>query len=166
MAANLKICAFILGAMLYGITAAADALRDPTRPAFDLIPGPESSEAAVATAAPQGLQSVILSTQREAAIINGEEVEVGQKYGDAMLTVVNETCVVLMGPRGRQVMHMFPTVNLSKTELACAGRNGLQTIGKVASKPAIKKTHKRKAAKVKKKVVTCVGEEIKNGSKK
>lgn len=170
MATNLKSFAFILGAMLYaGTAAAADALRDPTRPAFDLVPGLDNGGAAVPVAPPApppGLQSVILSSKREAAIINGVEVEVGQKYGDALLTVVNETCVVLMGPRGRQVMHMFPTVNLSKTELACVGRSGLQTIRKVESKPAVKSKSKRKPAQAKKKVVTCVESDTKNGSGK
>jgi len=166
MASNLKSLTFLLGAMFCAAAVAAEALPDPTRPAFELIPGPESGEAAVAPAAPLGLQSVILSSKREAAIINGVEVEVGQKYGDAVLTVVNETCVVLMGPRGRQVMHMFPTVNLSKTERACVGRNGLQIIRKVESKPAVKSKSRRKPAQAKKKVVTCVDDDTKNGSGK
>ncbi|MDD2929153.1 MAG: hypothetical protein PHY50_04945 [Sideroxydans sp.] len=143
---------------------AASGLEDPTRPAFDLVPGldgqpvgPESTPVA-----PSGLQSVILAGKREAAIINGVEVEVGQKYGGATLAVVNETCVVLLGPEGRKVMHMYPTVNLSKTEQACAGRSGLSTIRKVVAR----KKPKKKPAKAKKKVVTCVDDDTKNGSGK
>jgi hypothetical protein len=139
-------------------------LDDPTRPAFDLVPGLDGRavDANAAPTAPRGLQSVILAGKREAAIINGVEVEVGKKYGDATLTVVNETCVVLMGPEGRQVMHMYPTVNLSKTELACTGRSGLQTIRKVA----VKKKPRKKTAPAKKKVVTCVDDDTKDGSGK
>lgn len=146
-----------------GAWAAAD-LDDPTRPAFDLVPGLDGQivDTASTKIAPSGLQSVILSGKREAAIINGTEVEVGKKYGNATLTVVNETCVVLMGPEGRQVMHMYPTVNLSKNELACAGRSGLQTIRKVA----VKKKPRKKTAPAKKKVVTCVDEDTKDGSGK
>lgn len=145
-------------------TLAASGLDDPTRPAFDLVPGLDGQilDASKASNAPAGLQSVILAGKREAAIINGVEVEVGKKYGDATLTVVNETCVVLMGPEGRQVMHMYPSVNLSKTEQACAGRRGIQTIRKAVAR----KTVKRKSAKAKKKVVTCVDDDTKNGSRK
>jgi hypothetical protein len=145
-------------------TWAATGLDDPTRPAFDLVPGLDGQAVVAGTPsiAPRGLQSVILAGKREAAIINGVEVEVGKKYGNATLTVVNETCVVLMGPEGRQVMHMYPTVNLSKNELACTGRSGLQTIRKVA----VKKKPRKKTAPAKKKVVTCVDEDTKDGSGK
>lgn len=154
----------LLGLLPWAAVWAATGLDDPTRPAFDLVPGLDGQ--AVDHKAGQstfsGLQSVILAGKREAAIINGIEVEVGQKYGDATLSVVNETCVVLVGPQGRQVMHMYPTVNLSKTELACAGRSGLQTIRKTVAK----KKPKKKPAKVKKKVVTCVDDDTKDGSGK
>jgi hypothetical protein len=155
----------LLLCMLPGMSVwAATGLDDPTRPAFDLVPGLDGRavDANAAPTAPRGLQSVILAGKREAAIINGVEVEVGKKYGDATLTVVNETCVVLMGPEGRQVMHMYPTVNLSKTELACTGRSGLQTIRKVA----VKKKPRKKTAPAKKKVVTCVDDDTKDGSGK
>lgn len=142
---------------------AASGLNDPTRPAFDMVPGLDGQAvgANVATA-PSGLQSVILAGKRESAIINGVEVEVGKKYGNATLTVVNETCVVLIGPEGRKVMHMYPSVNLSKTEQACAGRRGLQTI----RKHVVRKKPKKKPAKAKKKVVTCVDDDTKDGSGK
>jgi len=170
MATGMKrLATALLLCMLPGMSVwAASDLDDPTRPAFDLVPGLDGQavDTKAATAAPSGLQSVILSGTREAAIINGVEVEVGKKYGNATLTVVNETCVVLMGPEGRQVMHMYPTVNLSKTELACVGRSGLQTIRKVERKPPAKKKPIKKTAQAKKKPVTCVDDDIKDGSGK
>lgn len=170
MATGMKrLATALLLSMLPGMSVwAATGLDDPTRPAFDLVPGLDGQavEVNAATTAPRGLQSVILAGKREAAIINGVEVEVGKKYGDATLAVVNETCVVLMGPEGRQVMHMYPTVNLSKTELACAGRSGLQTIRKVERKPPAKKKPIRKAAQAKKKPVTCADDDTKDGSGK
>jgi hypothetical protein len=169
MAASLKTPLFVLlGLMLGSGVCAAEALDDPTRPAFDLVPGLSGQDGTllVIPVVPKGLQSVILSTKREAAIINGTEVEVGHKYGDATLTVVNETCVVLMGPQGRQVMHMFPAVNLSKTELACVGRNGLQTIREASAKPVVKRKSRQKSAPAKKKAVTCADDDTKNGSEK
>lgn len=161
---NNSVLAALLGMMLGASAWAADVLDDPTRPAFDLVPGMDGGRSAVATAAPapKGLQSVILSSKREAAIINGIEVEKGQKYGDAVLTVVNETCVVLMGPEGRQELHMFPEVGLSKTERACTGRGGLQTIRKTSAKQQPKK----KPAKPKRKPVVCADEVTKDGSGK
>lgn len=169
MATSMKrFAGVLLLSILPGMGAWAAGLDDPTRPAFDLVPGLDGQavETKTATAAPGGLQSVILSGKREAAIINGVEVEVGQKFGDATLTVVNETCVVLMGPEGRQVMHMYPSVNLSKNELACVGRNGLQTIRKVERKPPAKKKPIKKTAQAKKKPVTCADDDTKDGSGK
>jgi len=166
MATGLKrlVWLLLLGAMPGAGVWAASALDDPTRPAFEMVPGLDGQpvETKAASAVASGLQSVILSGKREAAIINGVEVEVGKKYGNATLSVVNETCVVLIGPEGRQVMHMYPTVNLSKTEQACAGRRGLPTIHKVVAR----KKPKKKPAKSKRKVVTCVDDDTKDGSGK
>jgi hypothetical protein len=156
-------CALLFSVLPCVNACAAAGLDDPTRPAFEMVPGLDGQSVdANSTTAPSGLQSVILAGKREAAIINGVEVEVGKKYGDATLTVVNETCVVLMGPEGRQVMHMYPSVNLSKTEQACAGRRGLPTIRKTV----IRKKPKKKPAKAKKKIVTCVDVDTKDGSGK
>lgn len=166
MATGLKTLALtIMFGLLPGVSVwAADSLDDPTRPAFEMVPGLDGQpvEAKSATAVANGLQSVILSGKRDAAIINGVEVEVGKKYGNATLTVVNETCVVLVGPEGRQILHMYPSVNLSKTEQACVGRRGLPTIRKTV----VRKKPKKKPAKAKKKIVTCVDDDTKDGSRK
>lgn len=149
--------------------ACADPLGDPTRPAIDLVPGLADTAAAQAAPPPQqGLQSVIRSAAREAAIINGVEVELGGKFGDAVLTVVNETCVVLMGPEGRRVIHMFPTVSMTKNQMACVKRPAMQPISAVADKAAKKNKAKSKVkAKAKKRAVVCVPvEEKKDGSGK
>jgi hypothetical protein len=138
------VCVFCIG------IAAAEQLSDPTRPAVVLVPGMGGSASATDAnvedrTPPQGLQSVIISPKHVAAIINGIEVGVGQKYADAVLTEVNETCVVLMGSQGRQVMHMFPTVNMTKNELACEKRPGVQPIREVASSNAKQKKAKNKS---------------------
>jgi len=163
--ALISTCFFCVSASLM----AAEQLGDPTRPAYDLVPGLSADGAAdiAKTETPTaGLQSVILAPAREAAIINGVEVERGQRYGDAVLTVVNETCVVLVGPQGRQVMHMFPTVSMTKNELACVKRAAMKPITQALVKAAntikpIKKKPKKKAS-----AVVCAPEEIKDGSKK
>ena len=58
------------------------------------------------------LQSVILRKGgKPAAIIGGELVELGGRYGDAKLVAVSEDSVVLTGPEGRQVLRLLPMVN-------------------------------------------------------
>ncbi|MDH2916916.1 MAG: hypothetical protein PXX77_08585 [Gallionella sp.] len=166
MATGLKMSLRVWGMTLFCVvsmasfSASADLLPDPTRPAVDFSSAMEggTSEArpAVGTAPSQGLQSVIISPSREAAIINGTAVERGAKYGDAVLTVVNETCVVLVGPQGRKVMQMFPTVLRNNNEMACAKRDGIQSMdsavtgvaaNKVVTMKKAKTTHKNKRAK-------------------
>lgn len=153
---------------LCGNVQAAEQFNDPTRPAFDLVPELSSGGSEVSEkleASPLGLQSVIISPSREAAIIDGTEVERGGKYGDTELTVVNETCVVLVGPQGRQVMHMFPTVNMSKNELACVKRQPMKTVTKANAVKASKSGVKKKP-RAKKTPVVCAPEAIKDGSNK
>lgn len=169
--------------MLVGLVATAGAeeiFTDPTRPAFELVPGIAAEGGATAGAVgkaetpPAGLQSVILARGHEAAIINGAEVALGQKYGDAVLTVVNETCVVLLGPQGRQVMHMFPTVQMSKSQRDCVKRPVLTAIaGPAAVKPVAPQgvarsgqTKKMKKARKARRAVVCAPEPSEDGSKK
>ncbi len=168
MAANLKRALknllWLTGGMVCftGMPLAADQLADPTRPAIGLVPGlPGEGYGANQRASAPDLQSVILSRKREAAIIKGTEVGLGEKYGDAVLTQVSETCVVLTGPQGRRVMHLFPTVNMSKDELACVKRQALQPIRKPANK-----TKKITKAKSVKRAVVCAPDVTKNGSGK
>jgi hypothetical protein len=130
------------------IAVAEEMLNDPTRPAVNLNQGMTADGTAADTsgaAPPPGLQSVIISPKREAAIINGIEVEVGKKYGDAILTMVNETCVVLTGPQGRQVMYLFPTVSMTSNELACDKRPNIKPVQNVTNGQAHNKNSGNKA---------------------
>ena len=98
--------------LLFTLSSAvvAQTLPDPTRPPAEIN---AASSVAPHTAPPvkTGLQSIIISPQRRAAIINGQTVEVGEKYGNAKLIEVNERGVVLMGAQGKQVLTLFPSVN-------------------------------------------------------
>lgn len=94
---------------LFSANATAENLPDPTRiPAFISAP--------VATigmdAQPTGLQSILISKTRRAAIIDGVTVELGGKHGDARLVEVNEGSVVLKSAQGRQVLTLFPGVKM------------------------------------------------------
>jgi len=98
----------------------ADPLPDPTRPSIDLSSGTGGAGGAAdvvpVEVVPQGLQSVIISPQYRAAIINGETVSLGGKFGDSRLVEVRESSVVLQNAQGRRVMELFPKVSIRKNE--------------------------------------------------
>lgn len=149
-----------------GMAAAlAENLPDPTRPSIELIPvsgvAGEPAKASPASPASFGLQSVFISSDKVAAIINGQEVRLGEKFGDARLAEVNESCVVLMGPQGRQVLQLFPTVVTNKHDGACSKKAELKPLQQQApAVKAVKKAKKKpKKRKAKKPVVTCVAPE-------
>ena len=99
-------------ALLPAVTSAQIA-TDPTRPATGFVA--EVPEGAVANQ----LQSVMISPTRKAAIINGVVVELGQKYGDAVLMRVGEDEVVLKSGDSQQVLKLHPAVE-KKVEVARA----------------------------------------------
>jgi len=102
---------FLIAAILSSAGTVAGELVDPTRPPPD-IAAPVVAAGGAAERQPAGLQSVIISSTRRAAIIGGETVELGGKYGDAKLIEVNEGNVVLRGAQGRQVLTLFPDVKM------------------------------------------------------
>lgn len=95
---------------LFSAAAAAEELPDPTRPPASLAAPVAAPAGEAAAKQPAVLQSIIISKNRRAAIIGGETVELGGKYGDAKLIEVNEGNVVLHSAQGRQVMTLFPDV--------------------------------------------------------
>jgi MSHA biogenesis protein MshK len=94
--------------LLCALPLSASALTDPTKPAIDL----GASPAVIAYTA--RLSTVIISPGRRAAIIDGQTVELGAKHGDVRLIEVSESGVVLQGELGRQVLTLFPGVNMRK----------------------------------------------------
>lgn len=98
--------------------AAAEPLPDPTLPAIDLNSSGTGSAVEVAPedAVPRGLQSVIISPQYRAAIINGATVPLGGKYGDSRLVEVRENSVVLQSAQGRRVLELFPKVSVRRND--------------------------------------------------
>ena len=95
--------------------AFGQALPDPTRPPPELSNG-STLKGQTVSPVKSGLQTVIISPQRRAAIINGKTVEVGEKYGNAKLIEVTERGVVLQGTRGKQVLALFPDVHFKIKE--------------------------------------------------
>ena len=98
---------------LLSLPLQAGELPDPTRPPNFSGTGKSEAEAR------KGLQSVIVSRERSAALIDGQTVELGGKYGDFKLIEVNETGVILEGAKGRLEMSLFPGVH--KTVISSQG---------------------------------------------
>lgn len=98
-------------AMLFPLIAVAGELADPTRlPA--IMAEPVAAVGGATESQPTRLTSIIISTTRRAAIIDGETVELGDKHGADRLIEVNEGGVVLKGAQGRQVLTLFPDVKM------------------------------------------------------
>ena len=86
-------------------------MTDPTRPPAGIF-----ADVPDATAPGNQLQSVMISPTRRAAIINGVVVELGAKYGDAVLMQVAEDEIVLESGGSRQVLKLHPAVERVEAE--------------------------------------------------
>lgn len=99
--------AFMLGfaVSIGAITASSadDTFRDPTRPPSILFAPVGAAE----TGGPV-LQSVRISPGQRSAIISGEQVRLGDKFGGARVIKINETEVVLKSRDGLQTLKLFP----------------------------------------------------------
>jgi hypothetical protein len=120
----------ILGSLLPAI---ACALADPTQP-----PGLSTHERVIES---NRLQTVIISSVRRAAIIDGQMIELGAKHGDVRLIEVSESGVVLLGGQGRVVLHLFPVGGINKTMILLPAPEEFK---QVASKHKLIKTSAEK----------------------
>lgn len=92
--------------------ACAEEMADPTRPPANILSPVADAGVVVPKAA--GLQSIIISQGRRAAIIDGETVTLGEQHGNLKLIEVNEGNVVLSGMHKRQVLTLFPDVKVTR----------------------------------------------------
>ncbi len=122
--------AAILLAAMAGLTgaAAAQAMVDPTRP-----PGALADMGGSETTGGPVLQSVMLSPGRKVAVISGETVVLGGRYGEARLVSVTETEVVLKHGAETTVLKLYPQVDKRP-----AGRPGSGSAGKTTVTKKIK----------------------------
>ncbi|PWB49921.1 MAG: MSHA biogenesis protein MshK [Nitrosomonadales bacterium] len=86
---------------------ASEALPDPTRPPVEA--GVETAGAAAVASGPV-LQSVMIRPGRRTAVISGQLLAEGERFGGARLVRISEGEVVLAGPEGRQTLKLFPGV--------------------------------------------------------
>lgn len=91
----------------------AQSLPDPTRPPAAHTQGPSAEE----TVREPVLQSIIITPQHRSAVIDGRRVEFGARFGDARLMTITDTEAVLVSAQGRQVLKLFPDVQMTSTTL-------------------------------------------------
>jgi len=82
----------------------AEELPDPTRPPALL------GSAQLTAPVPAGpvLQSVLISPQRRVAIISGQAVKTGGKYGEYFVFKITESEVILRRGKEIQTLKLFP----------------------------------------------------------
>jgi MSHA biogenesis protein MshK len=108
--------------LLAASAASAQTMTDPTRPPDALNPG-LAGGAQYAITGPV-LQSVLISPGRRVAIINGQEVRLNGKFGNARVTRITETEVVLREGRNIQILKLFPAIDMQKAKPRQAHENG------------------------------------------
>lgn len=102
-----RIGACLLGMLLLPCVQ-AESLRDPTRPPAEL--GVGSAGGAELAAKGPVLQSVLISAHRKSAIIGGQVVGLGEKYGEARVVKITESEVVLKTGTVTEILRLFPDV--------------------------------------------------------
>jgi MSHA biogenesis protein MshK len=104
--------------------AAAQSLSDPTRPPATIAPAQEAV-ADTAAAAPV-LQSVLVSSSRRHAIINGKTVKVGDTVGEAKVVKIAEDEVILHTGKVSQVLKLYPNIEKQSTSERKGAKRGMQ----------------------------------------
>jgi len=95
-----------VAAALVSGAVCAQAMTDPTRPPTEYAEVDSNAPAVIGPV----LQSVMITPMLKAAIINGEMVKLGGKFGNSQLVKVSESEVVLKSGDETQVLKMYPGV--------------------------------------------------------
>lgn len=105
MSGRLASCLLVALAALGALQASAQALVDPTRP-----PNAPMGEAEAAVSGTQ-LQSILISSSRRLAIINGATVALGGMVGEAKVVRITETEVTLQKGDEKEVLKLYPGID-------------------------------------------------------
>lgn len=105
----IRCAAFLL--FLPALAVAQSALPDPTRPA-GAVPG-AGTELEGGTQSLR-LESVLISSTRRLAIINGEPYKVGQMVGEAKLMKISGNEVVLRRGGKNETLYLFQPLSKRK----------------------------------------------------
>jgi MSHA biogenesis protein MshK len=93
---------FLLGVSAASLAHAAP-FADPTRP-----PNVFSEEGAAATPAGPRLESVLIAPDRRLAVISGQQVRLGGKYGEGQVVRITETEVVIRNGEATETLKLLP----------------------------------------------------------
>jgi len=105
-------------ALLLSTGSTAQALTDPTRPPLELM-----GAASAAGSAPRApLQSILLSSARKGAIINGQYVPLGGSYGKARLVRITATEVTLKSDGAMEVLQLYPPMEKPSVASGAEGK--------------------------------------------
>jgi MSHA biogenesis protein MshK len=100
--------AAIAAACIVGSAVAwAQPLADPTRPPNVAAEG----DGGVATVSGPRLESVLIAPNRRIAVISGQAVKVGDKYGEGQVVRITESEVVLRSGETTETLKLFPAVD-------------------------------------------------------
>ena len=94
---------FVLGVSAASLAHAAP-FADPTRP-----PNVLSEEVAATPAGPR-LESVLIAPDRRLAVISGQQVRLGGKYGEGQVVRITETEVVIRNGEATESLRLLPEV--------------------------------------------------------
>lgn len=108
MAAALR-WALAIGAGACVATVGAQGMIDPTRPPAAVSSGAAGDAGAAALPI---LHSIKISPSQRSAIIDGEIVHQGGKFGDARVIKITENEVVLRSAAGTEILRLFPDVSI------------------------------------------------------
>jgi type II secretory pathway component PulC len=113
---------FVLGLAIFMVSFAsiAEQLRDPTRP--PVATRAKASSSAVAKSKPRPpmiLQTILISEDRQAAIISDRLMLVGDTISGYRLSEIRADEVILRkGKSARRTLRLFPDVHLSDARIA------------------------------------------------
>jgi MSHA biogenesis protein MshK len=114
--------------LLPGLAPAwSEGLPDPTRPAnfsASQVNGGNGTNG-VPLGEPR-LQSILLSRERKLAVINGQSVRLGEKYGDAVLVKLSAGEAVLKTGDQLQTLKLFAALEKKKAEPGKAASTNLK----------------------------------------
>ena len=104
------------------VDARAQALIDPTRPPSAPIGLTAVQEEVTGTQ----LQSILFSSGRKVAVINGIMVPLGGMVGEARVVKITETEVVLKKGEETEVLKMYPGIDKRPVKRTAARRGELK----------------------------------------
>jgi MSHA biogenesis protein MshK len=97
-----------LGLLFAASSAGAQTLADPTRPP---AAANESSSDPSQQAGASRLQSILISSRRRVAVIDGRAVRIGERVGDALVVAIAPSEVTLQHGAVRETLKLHPGID-------------------------------------------------------